>query len=41
MDPPTYLKEGDEMVLRIEGLGEQRQKVVAFDAWTARAAAGA
>ncbi len=40
MDPPTYLKEGDEMVLRIEGLGEQRQKVVAFDAWTARAAAG-
>ncbi len=41
MDPPTYLKEGDEMVLRIAKLGEQRQKVVAFDAWTAKAAAGA
>jgi len=41
MDPPIYLKEGDEMVLRIAKLGEQRQKVVAFDAWTAKAAAGA
>lgn len=41
MKPPHYLKEGDEMVLRIEKLGEQRQKVVAFDAWTARSAAGA
>ena len=27
--PPVYLKSGDEMALRIEGLGEQRQKVVA------------
>jgi len=27
--PPVYLKAGDEMALRIEGLGEQRQKVVA------------
>ena len=25
--PPVYLKDGDEMVLKIEGLGEQRQKV--------------
>ncbi len=38
MKPPRYLKEGDEMVLRIEGLGEQRQKVIAFDAWTAKVA---
>ena len=29
MKPPHYLKAGDEMVLGIEGLGEQRQKVVA------------
>jgi 2-keto-4-pentenoate hydratase/2-oxohepta-3-ene-1,7-dioic acid hydratase in catechol pathway len=28
--PPEYLKAGDEMVLRIDGLGEQRQKVVPF-----------
>jgi len=27
--PPVYLKAGDEMVLRIDGLGEQRQTVVA------------
>jgi 2,4-diketo-3-deoxy-L-fuconate hydrolase len=30
MKPPQYLKAGDEMRLGIEGLGEQRQKVVAF-----------
>ncbi len=30
MKPPTFLKAGDEMRLSIEGLGEQRQKVVAF-----------
>ncbi len=30
MDPPTYLKAGDEMHLGISGLGEQRQKVVAY-----------
>lgn len=27
--PPTYLKPGDEVVLGVEGLGEQRQRVVA------------
>ena len=40
MKPPRYLKAGDEMVLRIDGLGEQRQKVVAFDDWTSKVAAG-
>lgn len=30
MKPPQYLKAGDEIRLSIEGLGEQRQKVVAF-----------
>lgn len=30
MKPPLYLKKGDEMTLGIEGLGEQRQQVVAF-----------
>ena len=30
MKPPQYLKAGDEMRLGIEGLGEQRQTVVAF-----------
>ncbi|MBG6077555.1 fumarylacetoacetate hydrolase family protein [Polaromonas sp. CG_9.11] len=30
MKPPVYLKAGDEMALGIEGLGEQRQVVVAF-----------
>lgn len=29
--PPTYLKPGDTMTLGIEGLGEQRQHVVAAD----------
>lgn len=28
MKPPRFLQEGDEMALRIAGLGEQRQKVV-------------
>jgi len=27
LKPPAYLREGDEMVLRIDGLGEQRQKL--------------
>lgn len=40
MKPPRYLKSDDEMVLRIDGLGEQRQRVVAFDDWTAKVAAG-
>jgi 2,4-diketo-3-deoxy-L-fuconate hydrolase len=30
MKPPTYLKKGDVVTLGIEGLGEQRQDVVAF-----------
>ena len=30
MTPPTYLKAGDVMRLGIQGLGEQRQQVVAF-----------
>lgn len=30
-NPRVFLKPGDEMVLRIEGLGEQRSKVVAED----------
>lgn len=30
--PPEYLKAGDVMTLKIEGLGEQRQTVVAFQA---------
>jgi 2-keto-4-pentenoate hydratase/2-oxohepta-3-ene-1,7-dioic acid hydratase in catechol pathway len=29
MKPPVFLKAGDEMVVTIEGLGQQRQKVVA------------
>ena len=29
MKPPQYLKEGDVMELAIEGLGSQRQTVVA------------
>ena len=32
MKPPVWLKPGDEMTLRINGLGEQHQKVVACDA---------
>lgn len=38
--PPRFLKSGDELVLSIDGLGEQRQTVVAFDDWTAKVAAG-
>ena len=30
MKPPTFLKKGDVMTLGIEGLGEQRQQVIAF-----------
>jgi len=30
MKPPQYLKAGDVVTLGIQGLGEQRQKVVAF-----------
>jgi 2-keto-4-pentenoate hydratase/2-oxohepta-3-ene-1,7-dioic acid hydratase in catechol pathway len=32
MKPPTYLKRGDVVTLGIEGLGEQRQEVIAFKA---------
>lgn len=32
MKPPVWLKPGDEMTLRIAGLGEQTQKVIACDA---------
>jgi 2-keto-4-pentenoate hydratase/2-oxohepta-3-ene-1,7-dioic acid hydratase in catechol pathway len=32
MKPPTYLKRGDVMTLGIQGLGEQRQEVIAFKA---------
>jgi len=31
MKPPVYLQPGDEITLGIEGLGEQRQKVVAWE----------
>ena len=31
MSPPTYLKAGDVVTLGIEGLGEQRQQVIADD----------
>jgi 2-keto-4-pentenoate hydratase/2-oxohepta-3-ene-1,7-dioic acid hydratase in catechol pathway len=30
MKPPVYLKAGDQIALGIDGLGEQRQRVVAF-----------
>ena len=30
MKPPVWLKAGDVMTLKIQGLGEQKQKVVAF-----------
>jgi 2-keto-4-pentenoate hydratase/2-oxohepta-3-ene-1,7-dioic acid hydratase in catechol pathway len=30
LKPPVFLKAGDEMELRIEGLGTQRQRVVEF-----------
>jgi 2-keto-4-pentenoate hydratase/2-oxohepta-3-ene-1,7-dioic acid hydratase in catechol pathway len=30
MKPPVYLKAGDQIALGIDGLGEQRQVVVAY-----------
>jgi 2-keto-4-pentenoate hydratase/2-oxohepta-3-ene-1,7-dioic acid hydratase in catechol pathway len=30
MKPPVYLKPGDVVTLGIQGLGEQRQKIVAY-----------
>jgi 2,4-diketo-3-deoxy-L-fuconate hydrolase len=32
MKPPRFLKKGDVMTLGIQGLGAQRQEVVAFRA---------
>ena len=32
MKPPVFLKPGDVMTLTIEGLGQQRQKVVPYSA---------
>jgi 2,4-didehydro-3-deoxy-L-rhamnonate hydrolase len=32
METPAWLKSGDEMHLSIQGLGEQRQKVIAYPA---------
>jgi 2-keto-4-pentenoate hydratase/2-oxohepta-3-ene-1,7-dioic acid hydratase in catechol pathway len=40
MKPQRFLKPGDVVTLGIEGLGEQRQAVVAFDQWTGKVAAG-
>ncbi|HEX2136408.1 MAG TPA: fumarylacetoacetate hydrolase family protein [Microvirga sp.] len=40
MKPQRFLKPGDVVSLGIQGLGEQRQKVLAFDEWTARVSAG-
>ena len=40
MKPQRFLKPGDVVTLGIEGLGEQRQAVVAFDQWTAKVARG-
>ena len=28
MNPPDYLKDGDEIILRVDKLGEQKSKVV-------------
>jgi 2-keto-4-pentenoate hydratase/2-oxohepta-3-ene-1,7-dioic acid hydratase in catechol pathway len=30
MKPPQFLKPGDRMRLSVEGLGEQKQRLVAF-----------
>jgi 2-keto-4-pentenoate hydratase/2-oxohepta-3-ene-1,7-dioic acid hydratase in catechol pathway len=40
LKPPRFLQPGDEVVLGIEGLGEQRQTVMAFDEWTAKVSRG-
>ena len=28
MNPPDYLKDGDEMILRVDKLGKQKSKIV-------------
>ncbi|MCJ2037219.1 fumarylacetoacetate hydrolase family protein [Methylobacterium sp. J-068] len=38
--PPRFLRSGDVVTLGIDGLGDQRQEIVAFDDWTAKVAAG-
>jgi 2-keto-4-pentenoate hydratase/2-oxohepta-3-ene-1,7-dioic acid hydratase in catechol pathway len=40
LKPPRFLKPGDVVALGIEGLGEQRQSIVAFDEWTAKVSRG-
>ncbi|MEM9721730.1 MAG: fumarylacetoacetate hydrolase family protein, partial [Bacteroidota bacterium] len=32
MDPPVYLKEGDTVALEIEGLGQQKQDYISYQA---------
>ncbi|KAA2244360.1 fumarylacetoacetate hydrolase family protein [Salinarimonas soli] len=41
LKPPRFLQHGDVVALGIEGLGEQRQTVMAFDEWTATVSRGA
>lgn len=38
--PPRFLRNGDVVTLGIDGLGEQRQEIIAFDDWTAKVSAG-
>ena len=38
--PPRFLRSGDVVPLGIDGLGAQRQEIIAFDDWTAKVAAG-
>jgi len=40
LKPPRFLQPGDVVALGIEGLGEQRQTIVAFDEWTAKVSRG-
>ncbi|KQP96466.1 fumarylacetoacetate hydrolase family protein [Methylobacterium sp. Leaf117] len=40
LKPPRFLRNGDVVTLGIDGLGEQRQEIIAFDDWTAKVAAG-
>jgi 2-keto-4-pentenoate hydratase/2-oxohepta-3-ene-1,7-dioic acid hydratase in catechol pathway len=40
LKPPRFLQPGDVVALGIEGLGEQRQTIMAFDEWTATVSRG-
>jgi 2-keto-4-pentenoate hydratase/2-oxohepta-3-ene-1,7-dioic acid hydratase in catechol pathway len=40
LKPPRFLQPGDVVALGIEGLGEQRQTIAAFDEWTAKVSRG-